>query len=123
MFKPAEDQNFRVTYNQASRLRPHNLFLDIVAATLPPPVNFYAVQARGVPSTGYTSPIGARGIQFPLHALSLAPGQLPANAVLFWDGLLDLLAQLAPELAPIVGFLQMPGAIPRIRRSARSSGG
>ena len=42
----------------------------------------------------------------------LAPGQLPANAALFWDGLLELLAQLAPELAPIVSFLQMPGAIP-----------
>ncbi|MXW18411.1 MAG: TonB-dependent receptor [Gemmatimonadetes bacterium] len=114
VFKPAEDQNFRITYNQAfATPTANNLFLDIVAATLPPPINFYAVQARGVPSTGYTFTHTCPGGYNSLCMRSpLAPGQLPANAVLFWDGLLELLARLAPDLAPIVGFLQMPGAIP-----------
>lgn len=114
VFKPAENQNFRLTYNRAfATPSTNNLFLDIVAATLPPPINFYAVQARGVPGTGYTFNDACQG-GFMSHCMRspLAPGQLPANAVLFWDGLLELMAQLAPELQPIVGFLQMPGAIP-----------
>ena len=114
VFKPAENQNFRLTYNRAfATPSTNNLFLDIIAATLPPPINFYAVQARGVPETGYTFDDACQG-GFMSHCMRspLAPGQLPANAVLFWDGLLQLLAQLAPELQPIVGFLQMPGAIP-----------
>ena len=114
VFKPTEDHNFRLTYNQAfGTPTANNLFLDITAATLPPPVNFYSVQARGVPLSGYTFTSTCQGGLMSLCMRSpLAPGQLPANAALFWDGLLDLLAQLAPELAPIVSFLQMPGAIP-----------
>ena len=114
VFRPAEHQNFRLTYNRAfGTPTSNNLFLDLTAATLPPPVNFYAVQARGVPSTGYTFNDMCPG-GFMSHCMRspLAPGQLPANAALFWDGLLELLGQLAPELAPIVSFLQMPGAIP-----------
>ena len=114
VFKPAEAQTFRLTYNQAfGTPTANNLFLDITAATLPPPINFYAVQARGVPLSGYTfNDRCPGGIQSLCMRSPLAPGQLPANAVLFWDGLLELLAQLAPELAPIASFLQMPGAIP-----------
>ena len=114
VFKPAENQNFRLTYNQAfGTPTANNLFLDIIAARLPPPINFYSVQARGVPSSGYTFNNMCQGGFNSLCMRSpLAPGQLPANAVLFWDGLLELLAQLAPELAPIASFLQMPGAIP-----------
>ena len=114
VFRPAQYQNFRLTYNRAFGTPTSNaLFLDLTAATLPPPVNFYAVQARGVPSTGYTFNDMCPG-GFMSHCMRspLAPGQLPANAALFWDGLLELLGQLAPELAPIVSFLQMPGAIP-----------
>ena len=114
VFKPTEHQNFRLTYNRAfGTPTTNNLFLDLTAARLPPPINFYAVQARGVPSTGYTFNDPCPG-GFMSHCMRspLAPGQLPANAALFWDGLLDLLAQLAPEFAPIVSFLQMPGAIP-----------
>ena len=114
VFKPAEHQNFRLTYNRAfGTPTSNNLFLDLTAARLPPPINFYAVQARGVPSTGYTFNDMCPG-GFMSHCMRspLAPGQLPANAALFWDGLLELLAQLSPELAPIVSFLQMPGAIP-----------
>lgn len=114
VFKPAEAQNFRLTYNRAfGTPTTNNLFLDINAATLPPPINFYDVRARGVPSTGYTFNAMCPGGYSSLCMRSpLAPGQLPANAVLFWDGLLQLLAQLAPELQPIVSALQMPGAIP-----------
>ena len=114
VFKPAENQNFRLTYNRAfATPSTNNLFLDITAATLPPPINFYAVQARGVPSTGYTfNDMCPGGFMSLCMRSPLAPGQLPANAALFWDGLIDLLVQLAPELAPIKPFLQMPGAIP-----------
>lgn len=114
VFKPADSQNFRLTYNRAfATPSTNNLFLDITAATLPPPINFYAVQARGVPSTGYTFNDTCTGGFMSLCMRSpLAPGQLPANAALFWDGLIDLLVQLAPELAAIKPFLQMPGAIP-----------
>ncbi len=114
VFKPAEEQNFRLTYNRAfGTPTTNNLFLDINAATLPPPVNFYDVRARGVPSTGYTfNSMCPGGFSSLCMRSPLAPGQLPANAALFWDGLLQLLAQLAPELQPIVSALQMPGAIP-----------
>ena len=114
VFKPTEDHNFRLTYNQAfGTPTASNLFLDIIAARLPPPIDFFAVQARGVPSTGYTfNDMCQGGFNSLCMRSPLAPGQLPANAALFWDGLLELLAQLAPELAPIASFLQMPGAIP-----------
>ncbi len=114
VFKPTEHQNFRLTYNQAfGTPTASNLFLDIIAARLPPPIDFFAVQARGVPSSGYTfNDMCQGGFNSLCMRSPLAPGQLPANAALFWDGLLELLAQLAPELAPIVSFLQMPGAIP-----------
>ena len=114
VFKPAESQNFRLTYNRAfATPTTNNLFLDITAAALPPPINFYEVKARGVPSTGYTfNDMCPGGFNSLCMRSPLASGQLPANAVLFWDGLLALLAQLAPELQPIVQFLQMPGAIP-----------
>ena len=114
VFKPTEHHNLRLTYNQAfGTPTANNLFLDLLAARLPPPVDFYGVQARGVPLSGYTFNDQCQGGFMSLCMRSpLAPGQLPANAALFWDGLLELLAQLAPELAPIVSFLQMPGAIP-----------
>lgn len=114
VFRPTENQNFRLTYNQAfGTPTANNLFLDIIAARLPPPIDFFAVQARGVPSSGYTfNDMCQGGFNSLCMRSPLAPGQLPANAALFWDGLLELLAQLAPELAPIVSFLQMPGAIP-----------
>ena len=114
VFKPTERQNFRLTYNRAfGTPTTNNLFLDITAATLPPPVNFYEVKARGVPSTGYTfNDTCPGGVSSFCMRTPLTSGQVPANAVLFWDGLLQLLAQLAPELQPIVSALQMPGAIP-----------
>ncbi len=114
VFRPAEAQNFRITYNQAfATPSTNNLFLDIVAARLPPPVDFYGVQARGVPSTGYTFDDRCQGGFMSLCMRSpLAPGSMPANAALFWDGLLELLAQLAPELEIVAQLLQTPGAIP-----------
>jgi len=113
VLKPAEGQNFRLTYNRAfGTPTTNNLFLDINAATLPPPINFYDVRARGVPATGFTFNATCPGGYSSLCMRSpLAPGQLPANAVLFWDGLLDLLVQFG--LPAVIGqALQMPGALP-----------
>ena len=113
VFKPNEVNNFRLTYNRAfATPTANNLFLDIVAAKLPPPVDFYSVQARGVPMTGYTFNETCEGGFNSLCMRSpLAPGRLPANAVLFWDGLLDLLVQAGlPEL--VAQQLGTPGGIP-----------
>ena len=62
-----------------------------------------------------------------------APGQLPANALAFWDALLQLLPSIDPKLALILDFLKMPGALPgdpeigtvfrRLDQAAAASGG
>ena len=114
VFKPTEHQNFRLTYNRAfGTPTTNNLFLDLTAARLPPPINFYAVQARGVPSTATPSTTCVRAGSCPTAcALRWHPGSCPPTRRSSGTTLLDLLAQLAPEFAPIVQFLQMPGAIP-----------
>ena len=115
VFKPNEVNNFRLTYNRAfATPSANNLFLDIVAARLPPPIDFYDVLARGVPAAGYSFDERCEGGfgSFCMRS-PLVPGQLlPANAGLLWDGVMQMLAQLEPELGPITQFLQSPGAIP-----------
>ena len=116
VFKPAEAQNFRLTYNRAfATPSSNNLFLDITAARLPPPLDaFYSVRARGVPSGGFTFIERCDGGFKNLCMRSpLAPGRrLPADAPSLWEGLLDLLETAVPDLAPIVPTLRNPGAIP-----------
>ena len=118
VFTPAEEQNFRLTYNRAfATPTSSNLFLDITAARLPPPLDgFYSVQARGVPAGGFTFDRKCQGglcMRSPL-----APGaELPAHGEIsdtLWHSLLAALAQIpqfAP-FAPLAGFLRNPGAIP-----------
>lgn len=52
VFKPAENQNFRATYNRAfSTPSTNNLFLDLLAGRVPPTgTQLYGVRALGVPS-------------------------------------------------------------------------
>jgi outer membrane receptor for ferrienterochelin and colicins len=53
VYKPSEDQSIRATFNRAfSTPSNNNLFLDILAARLPPPLPFN-VRALGVPETGF----------------------------------------------------------------------
>ena len=117
VFKPADGQNFRVTYNRAfGTPSSSNLFLDIIAARLPGLEAFYAVQARGVPATGFTFDRKCDGgycMRSPL-----APGQeLPAHGEIsdtLWHTLLAVLTQIPDfeAFAPLAGALRNPGAIP-----------
>lgn len=112
-YRPAEGQNFRVTFNRAfSTPNTNNLFLDIVAGQLgiPPssPLFSYDIRARGVPESGFTfQEECAGGVQDLCMYTPLAPGpRFPAAAHLtpFWNGLIE---SLAPEsLQP---FLTDPG--------------
>jgi len=116
VFKPAEDQNFRLTYNRAfGTPTSSNLFLDIVAARLPPPLDlFYAVRARGVPAGGFTFDLRCEGGLNSLCMRSplVAGRSIPAVAPPFWEAVLDLVEQsLPPEQRPVVSFLRNPGAI------------
>ena len=118
VIKPAEHQNFRVTYNRAfGTPTTSNLFLDITASTLPPPLDaFFAVKARGVPGRGFAFSRECQG-GFCMRS-PLAPGQrLPAHGELpdtLWHTLLALLAQIPDfkDFAPLTPALRNPGAIP-----------
>ena len=117
VFKPADGQNFRVTYNRAfGTPSTNNLFLDIIAARLPGLEAFYAVQARGVPATGFTFDRKCDG-GFCMRS-PLAPGQeLPAHGEIsdtLWHTLLAVLTQIPDfeSFAALAGALRNPGAVP-----------
>ncbi|HSP01382.1 MAG TPA: TonB-dependent receptor, partial [Thioalkalivibrio sp.] len=111
VFKPAENQNFRVTFNRAfSTPTTNNLFLDLLAARIPLTSQIgYDVRTLGVPESGYTFDETCQGgLQGHCMFSPFAPGnQLPANGVVLWDGLVQALvpAQLQP-------FLLQPGTQP-----------
>ncbi len=115
VFKPDEHQNFRLTYNRAfATPTANNLFLDIIAARLPAPLDaFYAVRARGVPaSSGFTFDRTCEGGYKSLCMRSPLGGgrTLPAVAPPFWEAVLDLVEQfLPPAQRPVVMFLRNPG--------------
>ncbi len=116
VFKPAEDQNFRLTFNRAF-VTPTttNLFLDVVSAHIPlaPLPIGYDIRAFGVPPGGLTFSARCPGGHMDYCMRSpFAPGQLPANALVLWDGLLALLPGLDPRLGLVVPLLQSPGAQP-----------
>ncbi len=114
VFKPAEGQNFRLTYNRAfATPSSSNLFLDIIAARLPPPIDFYAVEARGVPSTGYTFDRQCQGGHMSLCMRSpVVPNQaLPAHAPLLWEALIELAKAADPRLNAVAPLLMNPGAV------------
>ncbi|MDE2763826.1 MAG: TonB-dependent receptor [Gemmatimonadota bacterium] len=114
VFKPAEHQNFRLTYNRAfGTPTSSNLFLDIEASKLPPPIDFFAVRARGVPATGYTfSRECEGGFMSRCMRTPVAPGQeLPASAPLLWNALLELAAAADPRINAIKALLENPGAL------------
>lgn len=116
VFKPAEHQNFRLTYNRAfATPSTNNLFLDITAARLTPPLDgFYAVQARGVPGTGFTFSKECQGGY--CMRTPVLPGRLPAHGEIsdtLWHALLEALKQIPDfaDFAPLAGYLANPGAI------------
>ena len=115
VIKPAENQNFRLTFNRAfATPSTTNLFLDIVAARIPVTADIgYNIRALGVPSGGFS--FGAQcpgGLMSYCMRSPLTPGPLPANAALFWDALIQFLPSIDPRLALLIDFLKSPGALP-----------
>jgi outer membrane receptor for ferrienterochelin and colicins len=104
VFKPARDQNFRLTFNRAfSTPTSNNLFLDIVAARIPITSTYgYDARTLGVPETGFTfNDQCAGGVDNLCMYSPFAPGQqLPASGLALWNGLVPLaLAQPALQAA------------------------
>ena len=116
VLKPTETQNFRFTFNRAfATPTSTNLFLDIVAAQIPldPLPLAYNVRALGVPDGGFTfSAQCPGGVMGYCMRSPFAPGPIPANALVLWEGLLQMLPALDPRLALVIDFLKMPGALP-----------
>lgn len=124
VFKPAEDQNFRVTFNRAfSTPTTNNLFLDLVAARIPiTPQAGYAVRTLGVPKDGFTflqecaGGLGGHCMYSPF-----APGtQLPANAAVLWNGLIEGMVPAA--LQPLL-LNPEPGQIGSVLRRFNQEAG
>jgi len=112
VFRPQENQNFRFTFNRAfSTPTSNNLFLDLLAGQVPLFGDFnYNVRARGTPESGFTFDNQCAGGLNNLCMYSpFAPGQLPANGALLFNGLIGNIVQLAalqdPTLAPLVPTL------------------
>ena len=120
VLRPADNQNFRVTYNRAfATPTTTNLFLDIIAAQIPLPFGgiTYNIRALGVPSGGFTFDAQCPGgVMSYCMRSPFAPGQpLPANAAALWPGLLELLPSLLPpSFVPFADLLKdllrSPGA-------------
>jgi len=137
VFKPTESQNLRFTFNRAfATPTSTNLFLDIVAAQIPldPLPLSYNIRALGVPVGGFTfSAQCPGGVMGYCMRSPFAPGPIPANALVLWEGLLQLLPSLDPALQAVVPFLANPGALPgdpaigtvlrRLDQAAAASGG
>jgi iron complex outermembrane receptor protein len=111
VFRPLEEQTFRVTFNRAfSTPTTNNLFLDLVASRIgiPPssPIFNYDVRLTGVPQDGFTFANQCpSGVQQLCMFSPLNPGnRLPANAVPFWN---PIISAAAP--APIRALLLDPG--------------
>ncbi len=112
VFRPAEDQNFRVTFNRAfSTPTTNNLFLDLVAGSIPlAPGVGYDIRTVGVPKEGFTfdeeCPGGLENLCM-FSPFNPGAGQIPANALPFWNGLVQAFVPVALQPA-----LSNPGALP-----------
>jgi iron complex outermembrane receptor protein len=93
VFKPVENQNFRITYNRAfSTPSTNNLFLDLQANRIPPTgTQLFGVRALGVPESGFTfnrsctGGIGGLCMKVPTAFTGTADVQtLPADASLLY---------------------------------------
>jgi outer membrane receptor for ferrienterochelin and colicins len=98
VFRPADDQNLRFSFNRAfSTPTTNNLFLDLAVGRvgIPPesPLFYYNVRLRGVPETGFTfSPACAGGLNSLCMRSPLSPATqaIPANAAPFWNSLMQV---------------------------------
>ena len=110
VFRPTEGHNLRLTWNQAfATPGTSSLFLDIPTGMIPiAPGVGYTLRAMGVPAGGLTFADRCQGgLMGHCMRSPFLPGQLPANAALFWDA---LVSQFAPET--LRSFLLGPGSRP-----------
>jgi iron complex outermembrane receptor protein len=123
VFRPAENHNFRLTYNRAfSTPTTNNLFLDIVAGRIPFGADTLFVRTIGVPKTGFTFSRQCTGGVGDLCARSLfspdPTAYLPADATLLWQaatnivfqqsgGAVDIRAVPAPNAAQVGTVLRV----------------
>ena len=118
VFKPVENQNFRLTYNRAfSTPSTNNLFLDLEANRIPSTgTKLFGVRALGVPTTGFTFSHACAGgvgnglcMKVPTAFTGTAAvQQLPAQAALLYKAAFavagsGLVAAGVP--ASLVGYL------------------
>lgn len=116
VFKPKEDQAFRLTFNRAfSTPSNNNLFLDIIAGQIPLGGGLaYNVRALGVPKDGFQFRVnggcaGGTGnglcMRTPFQPLLPAgtPEVLPANAVALWQVAVTAVSAAAgPQLTQLM---------------------
>ena len=112
VFKPQETHNLRLTYNRAfSAPTTNNLFLDLVAGRIPVGPVGYDIRTLGTPESGFTfsrdCPGGFDG-GFCMRSPFVPGMELPANASLLWNGILEALAPA--EIRPLLPLLQDPGS-------------
>ena len=116
VLKPAEDQTFRLTFNRAfGTPTTNNLFLDILAGGFELGFGLpgYGIRALGVPAGGFTWNNQCPGGHMSMCMYSpFMPGQLPANAALFWDAMMQRLPSFDPTLGQLVPVLLGPGQLP-----------
>jgi iron complex outermembrane receptor protein len=88
VYEPVEGHRFRASYNRAfSTPTTNNLFLDIVAASIPVGPVAYDIRTLGVPRTGLTwNAQCAGGVNSHCMYSPFAAGQLPATGLVLWDG-------------------------------------
>jgi outer membrane receptor for ferrienterochelin and colicins len=120
VFKPEEEQSFRVTYNRAfSTPSTLNLFLDLEANRIPPTgTKLFGVRGIGVPSTGYhfkrdcAGGVGSLCMRVPDAFGGNPANQVPANAALLYKA---AVAAAGPSLVAglTAAFIaqQVPAAI------------
>lgn len=121
VFKPADSQTFRLTYNRAfSTPSTNNLFLDLRAGRIPLPIpnpaggNFgFDVRTNGVPTTGFTfNDTCQGGVQGLCMYSPFDPtgSQLPANGAVLWNSLVAPTLAFNPQLAPTLAQLGLSPA-------------
>ncbi len=121
VFKPTQEHSFRLTYNRAfSQPSSNNLFLDKLSspdlAGLP-----YPVRGRGAPTDGFTFRRDCEVVAtsttglcmrspFTPEVLGGPITSMPLDATMYWDAAVQVINQVDPQAAGILGLMNAPTA-------------